>query len=145
MAETKPLEAPTYHGVVTAVFFVLSLCALFIYWMSGDPVIFGTALTFFFVFLVLGIYALIGGYVGKAARRKGRSFHAFFWLSVVINPLIMAIVVAAISPVRETAGERSPAGSDSIAGEIERLSALRDSGAISEAEFAAAKERLLEN
>ena len=145
MSESKPPEAPTYHAIVTAVFFVLSLSALLVYWMSGDPVIFGTALTFFFIFLVLGIYALIGGYVAKAARRKGRSFHAFFWLSVLINPLIMAIVVAAISPREASTHGASHSRSESVAGEIERLTALRDSGAISDAEFTSAKARLLES
>lgn len=39
--------------------------------------------------------------VGKAAERKGRSRHAFFWLSLVlspIGPLLMAIIVAIMAP-----------------------------------------------
>lgn len=144
MAETKTPDMPAYAKVVTSVLLVGAFVSLVSTVLVGSLEAQVSVVVVFWVLLTLGIFALIGVFIGKAALRKGRSFNAFFWLSLLVNPLIMAIVVAAISPVRETAVEQSSAGSDSIAGEIERLSALRDSGAISEAEFASAKEKLLE-
>lgn len=135
------IEAPTYHAVVTVVLFVLSLGSVLVYWMSGDPAVFGAAGTLFVVSLVLGIYALIGGFVGKAARRKGRSFHAFFWLSLLVNPLIMAIVVAAISPATPS---NPPDMTGASSHELERLVSLHNSGSMTDEEFATAKQRLLD-
>jgi hypothetical protein len=55
-------------------------------------------------FIILAVVSLllnltIGVFVANAAQRKGRSWAAFFWLSVVAGWLIMAIVVAAIAPI----------------------------------------------
>jgi hypothetical protein len=49
--------------------------------------------------LALTMNVLIGILIANAAQRKGRSWAAFFWLSLVAGWLIMAIVVAAIAPL----------------------------------------------
>ncbi len=54
-------------------------------------------------FLTLVLNAIIGIFIANAAQRKGRSWSAFFWLSILAGWLIMAIVVAAIAPVSPTA------------------------------------------
>ena len=135
-------EGPTYHAVVTSLFFVAALGSAVFTVISSSLESQVVAVVFSWIFIALGVFALIGGFVGKAARRKGRSFHAFFWLSLLVNPLIMAIVVAAISPA-----EKSNPGDklDSSARELERLARLREEGAITEEEFAKAKAQLLGN
>ena len=51
---------------------------------------------------LLIIVVLAGGYFGivaaiaSAARRKNRSFGAFFWLSLLMSPIITGLVVAAL-------------------------------------------------
>lgn len=49
---------------------------------------------------LLGIDVLVSLLVAAAARRKDRSFGAFFWLSLFLGVLIPALVVAAL-PFRE--------------------------------------------
>jgi hypothetical protein len=49
--------------------------------------------------LALTMNILIGILIANAAQRKGRSWAAFFWLSLIAGWLIMAIVVAAIAPI----------------------------------------------
>jgi hypothetical protein len=49
--------------------------------------------------LALTMNVLIGFLIANAAQRKGRSWAAFFWLSLAAGWLIMAIVVAAIAPL----------------------------------------------
>jgi multidrug resistance efflux pump len=43
------------------------------------------------------------------------------------------------------AGQQAKPGADDVAGQIEKLSQLHDSGALSDEEFADAKRKLLEN
>jgi uncharacterized membrane protein len=87
-----------------------AVISLTIYWASADPAIFIPASTFFLIFLVLSIFALIGGAIGTAAWRKGRSYKVFFWLTILLNPVITGLIVAIISPIPTsgTAGERRP-------------------------------------
>lgn len=93
--ETEP---PNLHTVLTGIFFVVAPGFLGLYWISGDPVVFIPAGWLSFTFFVLSLYALVGGFVARAAYRKGKSYYTYFWLSVLINPVVMAIVVAVVSP-----------------------------------------------
>lgn len=54
---------------------------------------------------------VIGAFIANAAQRKGRSWAAFYWLSVLAGWLIMAIVVAAIAPVEGKAATSTSSGS----------------------------------
>lgn len=49
--------------------------------------------------IVLGAFGLLGAFIGESARKKGRSFWQFYWLSVLVSPVIMGIIVAAIAPL----------------------------------------------
>jgi len=40
--------------------------------------------------------------IGKAAAKKGRSFASFFWLSVVLSPIIIGLVIASMKPLETT-------------------------------------------
>jgi len=80
------------------------------YYVSGGqlpfPELGSGNLGFFVVFVILGFFAVVGGLIGGAAQRKGRSFWAFFWLSVLVSPIIMGIIVAVISPLADSAAVR---------------------------------------
>ena len=80
------------------------------YYVSGGelpfPELGSRNLGFFVVFVILGFFAVVGGLIGAAAQRKGRSFWAFFWLSVLVSPIIMGIIVAVISPLADSAAVR---------------------------------------
>ena len=52
---------------------------------------------------------------------------------------------AAIQQATAAAGRQAMPGGDDVAGQIEKLSRLRDSGALSDTEFAEAKRKLLED
>ena len=80
----------------------------------------------------------------------GLIYAAFFWLSVLISPLLMWIIAAAISPLPNSNSTGSPAASSQsnassqIARDIEELGSLRDRGLITKAEFDSKKKELLD-
>lgn len=53
-------------------------------------------------FILLGIVILIFGIIGLSiadnAQKKGKSWSTFFWLSLLISPIITGLIVASISP-----------------------------------------------
>lgn len=99
---------------------------------------------------VLVILFALCGLIADMAEAKGRSWAAFFWLSVIFSPLIMWIIAAAISPIAgpssngNTAAVSSNSGSPDIAKEIEKLGSLKEQGLITKAEFDAKKKELLD-
>lgn len=48
------------------------------------------------VLILVAVFAAIGIAIGSAAARKGRSFQAFFWLSLLLSPLVTGIIVATL-------------------------------------------------
>lgn len=50
------------------------------------------------VLILLGLVAVViaAHFIGKAAQRKERSYGSFFALSILLSPLITALVVAAL-------------------------------------------------
>ena len=80
---------------------LLGLAALMVTfsWASGNPEVLALTGTLAVVFCALAIFALFGAAVGRAASRKGRSYVAFFWLSILLNPLLTGVIVATLSPV----------------------------------------------
>lgn len=60
--------------------------------------------TFFVVYFLFGIvWFLLCFPVASTAKRKGRSYGGFFWLSFFFTPILGAIVVAILSPVTPSA------------------------------------------
>lgn len=83
--------------------------------------------------------------IGRMAEKKGRSYYAFFWLSALINPILMWIIAAAIS--KQPAARTSPAAintHDEATDQIAKLGALKEQGLITKAEFDAKKRELLD-
>jgi len=65
-----------------------------------------TGFEFIAVFFVATVVGLIVSFaVANAAQRKGRSWAAFFWLSFLVNWLIMAIIVAVIAPLESSSSK----------------------------------------
>lgn len=50
----------------------------------------------FLILLVLVAVIVISHFIGKAAERKHRNYVSFFVLSILLSPLITALVVAAL-------------------------------------------------
>lgn len=90
------------------------------------------------------MFAGVSYAVASAAEAKGRNWLVFYWLSLLISPLLMGIIVATLSanskprPTEEQADQRI--GSLT---ELEAAHALLMKGALSEDEFAQIKKKLL--
>jgi len=104
--------------------------------LLSDP--FSLFLVFIWIFNI--IFAFVIAY---AAQRKGRSWAAFFWLTILVGPIIMGIIVATISPVRPTTVQVVNPNSD-ISQKITELASMRDKGLLTEAEFESKKRELLD-
>ena len=98
-------EAKAANNIGLALLLVGAAWAL-TYYVSGTglplPALGALNLGFAVAFEILGLFAVLGGVIGHAAQRKGRSFWAFFWLSVLFSPIIMGIIVAVISPLSDS-------------------------------------------
>ncbi len=55
-------------------------------------------------FVVLVLWILFSVVVGTVARNKGRSFAAFFFLSLLLSPVIGLIVIAIMKPIERPQG-----------------------------------------
>jgi hypothetical protein len=55
-------------------------------------------LTAYLIVLLVGVvlYFVFAHLVAKAARRKGRSYGSFYWISLAVGPMIPAIIVATL-------------------------------------------------
>ena len=46
--------------------------------------------------IILSLFAILGAMIADRAVSKGRSWSAFFWLSMLFSPLIMFVIVSTI-------------------------------------------------
>ena len=117
---------------------------------------------------IVFFWLLFAGAVGIFAASRGRSGSGFFLLSVVLSPLLGFLIVMLtpnlatandieqqrreeherqIEAIRSLANSAAPGAAavapPSVADEIQKLAALRDSGALTEDEFAAQKAAVL--
>jgi uncharacterized membrane protein YhaH (DUF805 family) len=86
--------------IVNWIFLVVGgLCLLTLLWLVGSQV-FGldAPLTLFFV-LAFAVNLALAGVIAGRARDKGRSWGAFFFLTVLISPIITWLIVEAIQPI----------------------------------------------
>ena len=94
------------------------------------------------------IFGLFAAAIASEAESKGRSYNSFFWLSMLLSPLVMWVVSSTISPLSRSAKvpESVDAGNTSIdvSDQIKKLSALKDEGILTKAEFEAKKRDLLD-
>jgi hypothetical protein len=52
------------------------------------------ALLILILIIILSLFAILGAVIADRAVSKGRSWSAFFWLSLLFSPLIMFIIVS---------------------------------------------------
>ena len=99
---------------------------------------------------VIGILLVIfslAGLIADMAQSKGRSWAAFFWLSILLSPLIMWIVAASVSPLpgsREYVSPGVAPDAPDTTEQIKKLSDLQKDGILTKAEFEAKKKDLLD-
>lgn len=96
---------------------------------------------------VLGlVFGIIASAIGEIAESKGRSYNAFFGLSMLISPIITGLIVSALAPVSKVDSKQAKtvAPDNDIASQIGKLNELRQIGALSDAEFDTKKKQLLD-
>ena len=95
---------------------------------------------------IFGLYGWIGTFIADLAASKGRSWGAFFWLTILFSPIIMWIIAASVSPQAGSAAYVAPtkSGTPDSAEQLKKLAALRDEGILTKAEFEAKKKELLD-
>lgn len=96
-----------------------------------------------------GVLFILGfaGLVANMAKAKGRSWIAFFWLSVFFTPILMWIIAATITPIPGSKDYVPFAATvvtepDSLE-QIKKLGKLREQGLITDEEFEIKKRDLL--
>ena len=94
------------------------------------------------IILILGIFGKFGVWIADTAESKGRSWKAFFWLSILISPLITGLIV---SSMRDEVSNTKSQAPRSVADELFKLESLQKSGAISAEEYKSAKAKILDN
>ena len=90
------------------------------------------------VLVLLGLHVWLAIVIGNAAEKKGRSKAAFVWLTLLVGPIIMGIVVATIS------GGADKAVSSTLTARLEEIEKLRANGVISQEEFEKKRAAFLE-
>jgi heme/copper-type cytochrome/quinol oxidase subunit 3 len=105
----------------------------------------GLVLVVLGILLVLfGLFGFIAAAIANMAAAKGRSWSAFFWLTIVFGPLIMWIIAASISANSgPTAHSGSPTTRTDSLDQLSRLSQLHQEGLLTKEEFEAKKKDLL--
>ena len=97
---------------------------------------------FILISLVFFLFTWLGGLVADVAHRKGRNWVAFFWLSLLLSPLVTWLIVATFGPeTREEEAAKSI--SKSLESKLEELKGLHEKGLVSQAEFEEKKRKLL--
>jgi len=93
--------------------------------------------------IYMAIVLVAAHLIGLAAESKNRSRVAFFWMTLLIGPVIPGIIVAVIRPsdANSSLGE---ANKSLAKNDFEELTILYSNGLITKAEFEAKKKELLD-
>lgn len=99
-----------------------------------------------FVGVIFGlVFASLSAMVADKAEEVGRSWLSFFWLSLLISPLITWLVVSSLQPLF---GTRNPSLRHESSGDrleqLEKLGSLFREGLITQEEFEKQKARILD-
>jgi hypothetical protein len=101
-ASSSAPQRPIYYFYFLWFFvsvFALSSVAGFSLLLDGD-----TAGGFVAVALVLVIWTWLAGLVANFAFRRGRSWVRFFWLTVLLSPVVTPIILVVISRNQQVRG-----------------------------------------
>ena len=102
----------------------------------------GLFIVLMLIMLIISIFGQFGAWIADVAESKGRSWKAFFWLTILISPLITGLIVSSIRGEDSFTKTQAPS---TLAGELSKLKSLHESGAISDEEYDAAKAKTLGN
>jgi hypothetical protein len=140
--KSKALAFFSGVGIITAFTFLVGM-----FLASFDPYLWeGEELTFIIFGVIAGsFFSLLALGIANMAEQKGRSFDAFFMLSIIFSPLIMGIIAAALGPVsKPQSNTQSATPSADVAEQIKKLSDLMNQGILTKEEFEAKKQQLLD-
>ncbi len=122
--------------------FVLTYLSLFPAFMAVISLGLGLLL------LIFSLFSLMGVSIANQASQKGRSWLAFFWLTILVGPLVMWIIAATISPLpNENTFANQPQSvnkNHDFAEQLIKLAELKEAGVLSQEEFDAKKSDLLD-
>jgi hypothetical protein len=91
----------------------------------------------------VGIFlSALAFFVGDKAEEAGRGWISFFWLTMVLSPLVTWIIVLVLKPV-SVSSSKYPEPPAPIATKLAELLELQEKGLISPDEFEKAKKRAL--
>jgi hypothetical protein len=93
------------------------------------------------IIIIALLWVILSWGAADTAARKGQSFVAVFVLSLIFSPVLGWLV--AVLAANQSQTPPSEQGEGDRIGELERLTQLRTSGAVTEEEFAAEKARIL--
>lgn len=146
MEEKKPKRPKTKSQKVALVSLITSAVILPTGFIPDQFPGMGITLGVIFAASLLVLYFSLFGLIADMAARKGRSWQAFFWLSLLVTPLVMLIIAASISPQAGSAAYVAPtqSGTPDSAEQLKKLAELRDEGILTKAEFEAKKKELLD-
>lgn len=150
MEEKKPKRPKTNSQKVALVSLITSAVILPTGFIPDQFPGMGITLGVIFAASLLVLYFSLFGLIADMAARKGRSWQAFFWLSLLVTPIVMLIIAASVSPLPGSVAYVAPvstpsnSGSPDVAKEIEKLGSLKEQGLITKAEFEAKKKELLD-
>ena len=103
---------------------------------------------FGFLLAILSLWGAIGCVIADSAASKGRSWQAFFWLTILCSPILMAIIAASVSPLPGSAAYVGPSATGTkpldSTDQLRKLADLRDQGILTKAEFELKKKELLD-
>lgn len=86
----------------------------------------------------------LAGWIADTAEKAGRSWFLWFWLSLVITPVLTWLITASFKPVStEELAARNQSQETHLEQKLKELLSLRDQGVISADEFEAAKRKVL--
>jgi len=87
-------------------------------------------------------FAALAFFVGEKAEEAGRGWISFFWLTMLLSPLVTWIIVSVLKPV-SVSSSKTPEQPGPIANKLAELLELQENGLISSDEFEEAKKRAL--
>jgi membrane protein implicated in regulation of membrane protease activity len=88
------------------------------------------------------LFAGLAFFVGEKAEEAGRGWISFFWLTMLLSPLVTWIIVSVLKPA-SVSSSKNPDRPAPLAGKLAELKDLQEKGLISPDEFEEAKKRLL--
>ena len=119
---------------------------VFIGWIFAS--LLGGGLLFFIVLpgsaLVGILFVLLSVKIADTAEKKKRSWEAFFWLSVLVSPIIMGIITAYMSATPNETGKSNTSTGATESEKLQELVKMKEAGFISEEDFQRKKSQILD-